>query len=124
MRIVGVEPEAGDDHRRSAAVGERVEIEVPRTIADGQQVSAPGELTWPITAPGTDEWVTVTDDQIIATMRLLFDEAHIVVEPSGASALAAVLHGGHDLAGRRLAVILSGGNISGERFWRLTAPTR
>jgi threonine dehydratase len=124
MRIVGVEPEAGDDHRRSAAAGERVEIEVPRTIADGQQVSAPGELTWPITAPGTDEWVTVTDDQIIATMRLLFDEAHIVVEPSGASALAAVLHGGHDLAGGRLAVILSGGNISLERFWRLTAATR
>jgi threo-3-hydroxy-L-aspartate ammonia-lyase len=119
MRIVGVEPEAGDDHRQSAMAGERVEIAVPRTIADGQQVSMPGELTWPITAPGTDEWVTVSDDQIVATMRLLFDEAHMVVEPSGASALAAVLYGGHDLTGRRLAVTLSGGNISLGRFSEL-----
>ena len=120
IRIVGVEPEAGDDHRRSAVAGERVEIPVPATIADGQQVSVPGELTWPVTSAGTDEWVTVTDDQIIATMRLLFDEAHLVVEPSGASALAAVLFGARDLAGLRIGVTLSGGNISRSRFLELT----
>lgn len=116
MRVVGVEPDAGDDHWRSARAGERVEIPVPRTIADGQQVSVPGELTWPITSAGTDEWHTVTDEQIMSTMRLLFEEAHVVVEPSGASALAAILFGGHDVAGRRIAVTLSGGNISFERF--------
>ena len=120
MRVVGVEPETGDDHLRSARAGERVEIPIPRTIADGQQVATPGELTWPITSAGTDEWVTVTDEQIIATMRLLFDEAHLVVEPSGASALAAVLFGEKKLSGRRIAVTLSGGNISMERFVSLT----
>lgn len=120
MRIIGVEPEAGDDHLRSARTGERIEIAVPRTIADGQQVQSPGELTWPITSVGTDDWVTVTDDQIVATMRLLFEQAHLVVEPSGASALAALLHGGHDVAGRRIAVTLSGGNVSLARFAQLT----
>ena len=120
MRIVGVEPESGDDHLRSARAGERVEIPIPRTIADGQQVAVPGELTWPITSAGTDEWVTVTDEQIIATMRLLFEEAHVVVEPSEASALAALLFGGQNLRGRRIAVTLSGGNISPERFVSLT----
>ena len=116
MRIIGVEPEAGDDHLRSARAGERVEIPIPRTIADGQQVAVPGELTWPITSAGTDEWVTVSDDQIIETMRLLFEEARVVVEPSGASALAALLFSEGDLRGRRVAVTLSGGNISLERF--------
>jgi threonine dehydratase len=121
MRVVGVEPESGDDHRRSAEAGERIEIPVPRTIADGQQVPVPGELTWPITSAGTDEWVTVSDEELVATMRLLFDEAHVVVEPSGASALAAVLFSDQDLSGRRIAVTLSGGNISLERFAKLTA---
>jgi threonine dehydratase len=120
MRVIGVEPETGDDHRRSAAAGTRVEIPVPRTIADGQQVPVPGELTWPITSEGTDDWVTVSDAEIVATMQLLFEEAHVVVEPSGASALAAVLFGDHDLGGRRVAVTLSGGNISLERFAALT----
>ena len=116
MRIIGVEPEAGDDHLRSALAGERVEIPIPRTIADGQQVAVPGELTWPITSAGTDEWLTVSDEQIIETMRLLFEEARVVVEPSGASALAALLFSEEDLRGRRMAVTLSGGNISLERF--------
>ncbi len=122
LRIVGVEPEAGDDHLRSARAGHRVEIPVPRTIADGQQVSTPGELTWPITSTGTDEWVTVTDDQIVDTMRFLFEQVHVVVEPSGASALAAAMFGGYDLAGKRIAVTLSGGNIGLERFVSLIGP--
>ncbi|MFV0259036.1 MAG: threonine/serine dehydratase, partial [Acidimicrobiales bacterium] len=61
IEIVGVEPEAGDDHRQSRRAGRRVDIGIPRTIADGQQLSTPGELTWPITSRLTSQFVTVTD---------------------------------------------------------------
>lgn len=115
-QIYGVEPSAGDDHVRSRAAGERVTIDVPRTIADGQMVTAPGELTWPINNELAAGFVTVTDEQIVDTMRVLFSEAKLVVEPSGASALASVLYGDHDLAGARIGVTLSGGNIGLERF--------
>ena len=74
-RIIGVEPEAGDDFQRSLAAGERVRIEVPRTIADGQQLPIPGELTFPVIQKLVDEVVTVTDDEIVAAMRLLFERA-------------------------------------------------
>lgn len=123
-QMFGVEPEAGDDHVRSRAAGERVDIGVPRTIADGQQVTKPGELTWPINNKLVTDFVTVTDDEIVATMKLLFEHAKLVVEPSGASALAALVHG--DLAARRLrdqaiGVTLSGGNIGFDRFRQLLA---
>lgn len=120
MRIVGVEPEAGDDHLRSRLAGERVTLpDVPRTIADGQQVIAPGELTWPVTNALTDDFVTVTDDEIVDAMRVLFLHHKLVVEPSGASAFAAVLN--HNLVepGERVAVIVSGGNIGLDRFAEL-----
>ncbi|MDA3041325.1 MAG: pyridoxal-phosphate dependent enzyme [Actinomycetota bacterium] len=111
IRIFGVEPEAGDDHRRSRMAGQRVTIPVPRTIADGQQTDAPGELTWPITNALCEDFVTVTDDQIIDTMRFLFERMKLVVEPSGASALAALFCGAVDLRGLRVGVTISGGNI-------------
>ncbi len=117
--IYGVEPEAGDDHKLSRAAGERVTIDVPVTIADGQQTTSPGELTWPINNAYVTEFVGVTDDEIITTMRLLFEQFKVVAEPSGASALAAVLHGYVPAAGRTLAVTISGGNISASRFAEL-----
>ncbi len=116
LAIYGVEPVAGDDHRRSRAAGHRVDIGVPETIADGQQVTTPGELTWPITNAHVTDFVTVTDDDIRSTMRLLFERLKLVVEPSGASALAALVAGGLDLRGRRVGVTLSGGNIDVARF--------
>lgn len=119
--IYGVEPESGNDHMLSRAAAERVTIDVPRTIADGLAVTTPGEITWPITSALADEFVTVTDAQILATMKVLFQQAKLVVEPSGAAALAAVLFGGHDIAGKRVAVTLSGGNIGLERFMELMA---
>jgi len=117
-RIFGVEPAEGDDHVLSRARNERVQIEVPRTIADGQQTVSPGELTWPITNALVEEFLTVHDDEIVSTMATLFADAKIVAEPSGASALAAVLHGRlPELEpGSRIAVTISGGNISQERF--------
>ncbi len=117
--LYGVEPEAGDDHRRSREAGHRVDVGIPRTIADGQQVNTPGELTWPINNRLVTAFLTVTDDEIRATMRLVHEAAGLMVEPSGVCALAAVLHG--DLAalglvGQRVGVILSGGNIDPDHF--------
>ncbi len=120
IEIYGVEPRAGDDHLQSRRAGQRVDIGVPRTIADGQQVSSPGELTWPITDRLTSRFVTVSDDDIVAAMRLLFEQASLVVEPSGACALAAVLTGAVPAAGKQVGVVISGGNISWPRFSDLT----
>ncbi|GAA2792741.1 threonine ammonia-lyase [Crossiella cryophila] len=115
IRVVGVEPEAGDDTRRSLLAGERVRIPVPRTIADGQAAEIPGELTFSINRHLVDEVVLVSDDEIRAAMRFAFERLKIVLEPSGATPIAALLTG--KLAGaRRVGAILSGGNIAPERF--------
>jgi len=118
-RVVGVEPEEGDDFVRSLAAGERVRIPVPRTIADGQQLPIPGELTFPVIRELVDEVVTVSDAEIVDAMRLLFERTKTVVEPSGASAFAALLAGRVDAAGLRVGVTLSGGNVTAARFAEL-----
>jgi threo-3-hydroxy-L-aspartate ammonia-lyase len=118
-RIIGVEPEAGDDFKRSLAAGERVRIDVPRTIADGQQLPIPGELTFPVIQELVHEVVTVTDDEIVAAMKLLFERTKLVAEPSGACALAAVLAGTVDVADQRVGVTITGGNITAARFAEL-----
>lgn len=122
VEVYGVEPEAGDDHRQSRRAGRRIDIGVPVTIADGQQVSSPGALTWPINEKHTKQFLTVTDDEIVGAMRLLFEQANLVVEPSGASALAALLAGRVPVEGKRVGVILSGGNVGWPRFQELTRP--
>ncbi len=110
--IVGVEPAAGDDHLRSKQAGERVELPgVPETIADGQQTTAPGVLTWEVNGTLVDHFDTVTDDQLLNTMRLLFEHTKLVAEPSGASALAAALDSPLVEDGMRIGVTLSGGNV-------------
>jgi threo-3-hydroxy-L-aspartate ammonia-lyase len=119
-RVVGVEPEAGDDWRRSFAAGRRVEIDVPRTIADGLQTHAPGILTWEVASRLVDEVVTVTDDQIVEAMRFAFERLKLVVEPSGAVGIAAVLQGAVG-SGGRVGVIVSGGNVGADRFAELVA---
>ena len=118
-RVIGVEPEVGDDVARSLATGERVRIHVGRTIADGQQAATPGELTWPIIKALAADVVTVTDAQIVAAMRFLFERMKLVVEPSGASAFAALLAGRLDVQGQRVGVVLSGGNIGADAFGAL-----
>ncbi|MEA2123360.1 MAG: threo-3-hydroxy-L-aspartate ammonia-lyase [Solirubrobacteraceae bacterium] len=109
VRVVGVEPEAGDDTRRSLAAGERVTIPVPRTIADGQQAPAPGVNTFPIVQRLVSEIVTVSDDEIRAAMRIVHDELGLTVEPSGATGLAAFLGG--RVTGERPGIVLTGGNV-------------
>jgi threonine dehydratase len=118
IRVIGVEPEAGDDTRRSLAAGHRVEIPVPRTIADGQQITSPGELTFPIVQRLVSDVVLVSDGELLDAMRFAFDRLKIVLEPSGACGLAALLAGRVD-PGDRCGVILSGGNVGLERFAEL-----
>jgi threonine dehydratase/serine racemase len=108
VRIIGVEPAGADDAARSKAAGVRTTVDEPRSIADGLLASL-GELTWPIIRDQVDGIVTVTEDQIIAATRLLWERQKIVVEPSGAVPLAAALN--HALPGQRIGLILSGGNV-------------
>ena len=121
IELIGAEPEAGDDTCRSLSAGERVRIPVPRTIADGQQVDIPGQLTFEVNRRQVDDIILVSDDALIVTMRLLFERLKLVVEPSGASALAAVLSQPRRFEGRRVGVVLSGGNVGAERFAKLVA---
>jgi threo-3-hydroxy-L-aspartate ammonia-lyase len=121
IHVVGVEPEAGDDTRRSLAAGERVRIEVPRTIADGLQATEPGELTFEVNRRRVDEVVTVSDDEIVAAMTFLYDRLKLVAEPSGAVGIAALLAGKVDASGRAAGVVLSGGNVGAARFAELVS---
>ena len=117
--VWGVEPEAGDDTRQSLAAGERVRIPVPRTIADGQMADIPGELTFAVNRRLLAGIVTVSDREIVDAMAYLFDRLKLVTEPSGASAFAALLAGRLDVAGTRVGVVLSGGNVGWQRFCEL-----
>jgi threonine dehydratase len=121
IHVVGVEPEAGDDTRRSLAAGERIRIDVPVTIADGLQATEPGELTFEVNQRLVDEIVTVTDDEIVDAMVFLFDRLKLVAEPSGAVGVAALLSGKLDAGDRSVGVVLSGGNVGAARFAELVA---
>ncbi|HEV7807551.1 MAG TPA: pyridoxal-phosphate dependent enzyme [Solirubrobacteraceae bacterium] len=115
-RVVGVEPVASDDVARSKVSGRRERVVVGKTIADGQQLSSPGVRTWPVIDALVDDVVTVTDDEIVVAMRLLFERLKVVAEPSGATALAALLAGAQHTADSRVGVVLSGANIDAARF--------
>lgn len=111
MRIFGVEPEAGNDTWQSFQKGERVAIPVPHTIADGLQQSSPGALTFPLVQALVENILLVSDNELIETMRFILERMKLLVEPSGAAAAAALRHRKVDLAGQRVGVILSGGNV-------------
>jgi threonine dehydratase len=120
IRVVGVEPEEGDDVRRSLQAGERVRIPVPRTIADGQQLPEPGELTFPVIRERVDDIAVASDAEIVAAMRFLFERLKTVAEPSGACALAALLAGrAGEVRGLRVGVTITGGNVTAARFAEL-----
>ncbi|MDH6546893.1 threonine dehydratase [Streptomyces sp. SAI-208] len=121
IRMIGVEPEAGDDTLRSLAAGRRISIPVPKTIADGQALRTPGELTFSVNRRLVDEIALVSDDEIRAAMRFAFERLKIVVEPSGATPLAALLSGRVRGLPDRIGVIVSGGNVDADRFARLCA---
>jgi threonine dehydratase len=116
-RVAGVEPEQGNDTARSLASGKRVNVGVPRTIADGLQAAEPGELTFAVNRELVDEVVTVSDAEIVDAMGFLFDRMKLVAEPSGAVGIAALLNG--RLHGNAIGVVISGGNVGVQRFAEL-----
>jgi threonine dehydratase len=119
--VHGVEPEAGNDTQQSLARGEIVKIETPRTIADGAQTQASGRLTFPVIRQLVKSIVTVSDAQLVATMKFFAERMKMVVEPTGCLAAAAALEGAIDLRGQRVGVIVSGGNVDLPAYARLIA---
>jgi len=115
-RVIGVEPEAGNDVQQSLRRGEIVHIDVPRTVADGAQTQAPGRFTFPVIQALVDDVLTVTDQQLVSTMRFFAERMKMVVEPTGCLAAAAALEGALDVRGKKVGVILSGGNIDVDRY--------
>jgi threonine dehydratase len=122
LDVWGVEPEAGDDMQRSLAAGRVISVPVPPTIADALQTTQPAERTLAIVRSLAAGVVTVPDLEIRRAMALLASRLKLVVEPGGAAGFAAVLHGRVPAtAGRRVGVVLSGGNVDLERFGALVA---
>lgn len=120
VRTYGVEPAAGDDWARSLAAGRPVTIPQPVTIADSLASPSPGRLTWPIVAARAAGVVTVTDADLVEALRFAVERLHQVLEPGGAAGLAALLAARvPEIAGRTVGVILSGGNVGGDRLVRL-----
>ena len=109
--IVGVEPEAGNDGQQSLAKGEVVRIPIPKSIADGALTPSLGDHNFPIIKSHVERIVTVSDAQLIDTLRFFAERMKIVVEPTGCLAAAAILSGVLDCKGRRVGIVLSGGNI-------------
>jgi len=120
-RVIGVEPEAGNDVQQSLALGRIVRIALPETIADGAQTLSAGELTFAVMRACVDEVLTVSDAQLVATMRFFAERMKLVVEPTGCLAAAALLEGAARLPGQRIGVIVSGGNVDLARYAALLA---
>jgi threonine dehydratase len=110
-RVVGVEPELADDATRSFRTGTLQTVHNPRTIADGARTASLGTLTFPLVRKHVDDMVTVSDEDLVRTMRFLWERMKLVVEPTGALGLAAAYRGKVALAGKRVGAILSGGNV-------------
>lgn len=115
-RVVGVEPEAGNDGQQSLAKGEIVTIPVPRSVADGAVVTHLGRHNFPVIQAHVDGIVTVTDAQLVEAMRFFAARMKMIVEPTGCLAAAAVLARVDREPGRRIGVMLSGGNVDLDRF--------
>ena len=122
-RVIGVEPEAGNDGQRSFRSGAIVHIPVPRTIADGAQTQHLGQITFPIIRRLVADVVTVPDPALVDAMRFFAERMRIVVEPTGCLAAAAALSGAVEVRGRRVGVLVTGGNVDLARFAALVGGT-
>jgi len=121
-RVIGCEPEMADDAYRSFHAGRIVPQRNPRTVADGLRTSL-GDLTFPIISRNVDDIVTVSEEAIIGAMRLVWQRLKVVIEPSSAVPVAAVLEKKVPVAGKSVAIILSGGNVDLDHLpWRATSP--
>jgi threonine dehydratase len=120
-KVIGVEPEAGNDGQQSLRKGEIVHIGVPATIADGAMTTHLGEHTFNVIQRHVDDIVTVSDAQLVATMKFFAERMKMVVEPTGCLAAAAALHGVLPLAGKRVGILVSGGNVDLATFAAMIA---
>lgn len=118
-KVIGVEPEAGNDGQQSLRKGEIVHIGVPDTIADGAMVTHVGEHNFEVIRRRVDDIVTVSDAQLVETMKFFAERMKMVVEPTGCLGAAAALHGVYPTAGKRVGVLISGGNVDLSRFAQL-----
>jgi threonine dehydratase len=121
IRCFPVEPDTADDTRQSFRKGERVTIPPPSTIADGLRVQSPGLLTFPITQKNAEDVLTVSDEEIIETLRFILFRLKLLVEPSGVAAAAAVMFRKLPRDVEKVGVILSGGNIDQDLLRNLLA---
>jgi threo-3-hydroxy-L-aspartate ammonia-lyase len=119
-RVIGVEPEAGNDGQQSLRAGRVIEIPVPRSIADGAVVTHLGAHNFPIIQRHVREIVTVSDAELVSAMKFFAERMKLIVEPTGCLAAAAAFSRLHHQTGDKVGVILSGGNVDLERFAKLT----
>ena len=117
--MIGVESEAGNDGQQSLRKGEIVHIGVPKTIADGAMVTHVGQHNFDVIRRRVDDIVTVSDAQLAQTMAFFAERMKMVVEPTGCLAAAAALHGAVDVQGKRVGILISGGNVDLSRFAEL-----
>lgn len=115
-RIYGVEPEAGNDGQQSFRSGQIVHIDTPNTIADGAQTQHLGQLTFPIIQRDVDDILTASDTELVECMSFLAERMKLVVEPTGCLGFAAARQMKDELKGKRIGVIISGGNVDMARF--------
>lgn len=118
-KLYGVEPEAGNDGQQSFRSGSIVHIETPKTIADGAQTQHLGNYTFPIIRRDVDDILTVTDEQLVECMRFFASRMKLVVEPTGCLGFAAARNMKAELSGKRVGVLISGGNVDLDRFCSL-----
>ncbi len=117
--VIGVEPLAGNDVQQSFYQGKIVSIPTPKTLADGAQTQAAGQITFPIIQRDVSQILAVTDQELVRCMRFFAERMKIVVEPTGCLGLAGALQMGEALKGQRIGVIISGGNIDLPKFAEL-----
>ncbi len=119
IKMYGAEPESGNDVQQAFRTGQIITIPVPKTICDGQQTQAVGVLPFEVIREHVTDVLTTSDATVIEAMRFAFERMKIVLEPSGACALAALMESKARFTGQRVAVTLSGGNINFDRFAQL-----
>ncbi|HAV5944851.1 TPA: threo-3-hydroxy-L-aspartate ammonia-lyase [Acinetobacter baumannii] len=115
-KIYGVEPALGNDGQMSFRKGEIVHIDTPPTIADGAQTQYLGKLTFPIIQQKVDDILTVTDEELINAMKFFAERMKMVVEPTGCLGFAAARNLKHELKGKRIGIIISGGNVDISKY--------
>ena len=123
IEVFGAEPLRGNDMQQSLRAGKIVSIDVPRTICDGQQTQAVGKHPFEVIQALVSGVLTATDPQVVDAMRFVFERMKLVLEPSGACALAALMNHREQFKGRRVGITLSGGNIGLDRFVALVSGT-